>query len=672
MSKIKEFIQSPDKRQHLKTIVIAMSILIATFSATLLTNWITSLKSASDPPEPPGIYFERRDDLLRARSNQVIEAWQYAGPRRQSICNETIFTDILVFGKTFEEGNRVRLDFDRDNNRYYCFKAIDQNGIAGFASYSVTDLDRPIIVFKQTSDKLTASLDPQTEANIYTSDWQHVLLGNSTEECSEKAFLDQASIFSSNEIVLGIIEQDLHYCFRLMAKNGDYIYQIRTVTDDKNTAAQINVLKSGNKLYLSSTQTIKNWVVAVLDETENCESENFKDAQNYRLSSNQITIINLHLETRQAEDYCIRAQNKIGLYSYKKYILDEEPLINIKTSFTSARSRLVLTAESFSSVSGWQVAHLGSINDCQVDRFSGQNIVAYQRQIEVAYPSNRSQIYCWQATSGQNKTYAVHLVPAADKMIATYRIGNQIKAYSLGAQLSNWQYISRDNQRNESGSLDHCDDLDFSNNTAIANGQMITFGQVKQYCFRAVNQAGVNHHSRWFTADLYLNESQAGENAVVLANDLKLTDLGKFIFYSTKPKFHEDLSDLQSSCNLKTAFSCYSFEDRRIHILKSSETTKDLDELRTSITQAVRWHYLTDQQRIVQDFELAILYQDNQAFFDEVLPKNFYIDKFYEGEFLDGFYNFLMTQATDGINLRDWQESWQYYHQSFFNPKTDD
>ena len=95
MGKTKNFFQSKDNRHQFKTFVIGLAVLVATFSATLLTGWIASLKSAPTEVEQPNIVFERSGDLLTAKANEEIESWQYVGPRRQSNCNETLFSNFL-------------------------------------------------------------------------------------------------------------------------------------------------------------------------------------------------------------------------------------------------------------------------------------------------------------------------------------------------------------------------------------------------------------------------------------------------------------------------------------------------------------------------------------------------------------------------------------------------
>ena len=669
MPKIKKLLKSPENRQQFKTIIIGMAVLISTFGATLLTGWITSLKSAPEEIFPPNIQFERQGDLLIAKSNQEIETWQYVGPRRKSTCDESIFASLLV-GKTFKEGNQVRLSFERDNNMYYCFRAIDYNQISNLAFYAVTDLEEPIIIFREGQGRLTASLSSDADTDAYTDDWQYILLASPTAACTEGVFLSQAEFIHSSAIVqLYTEDQDNYYCFRLATTDGHYIYQAKEILANENAAILVTVLESGDKLHLSANQKIINWVATKLQQSDDCSAAIFDDRQNYHLSTEQIAVVNLHSTARQNERYCLRAQNKYGVYDYKEYSLTgTDFFVTVSAQLTRDQSRLTLEATTDSNVSQWQIVQVDNLSDCEGESFNAQIPISNRNSTEIEYPSTTSRIYCWQASNGQDKAYAAYVIPAGNMMVATYRAGNQIKALSLRSQLKNWQYVSQSLIPSQDDAKIHCSNLDFNAGNQIVKQQNIVVDKVQQYCFRAEDPSGQNHYGYWFTADLQSNTTQAEETAAIWADNLELTELGRYVFYQTKPKFYKELSDLHNVCQSKTKISCYSAKDGRIHIHKVTDYSNHPIDVKADIAQAIRRNYLTIDQRLAQNSELLILYKQNKTAFDKILPANFYANRFYEEEFLEEFYVFLMSQSSEEINIDDWQEnSWQKHYQLFFN-----
>lgn len=222
MNKIKDYSQSPDNRAQIKAFIIGLAVLVATFGATYLTGLITSLKSASHEVQPPFIFIETEDDLLKAKSPEQIETWQYIGPSQQSSCDESLFNNFLGFGKTFKEGNRVRLEYERDINKYYCFKGVDSKGIANFAGHYIKDLKRPAITFQQTDQSLTASLGNHVDQNTFdVTSWQYVVLASANTACGGEVFSNNQQIFHQPGVELTENNQEISYCFRIR-QGGEY------------------------------------------------------------------------------------------------------------------------------------------------------------------------------------------------------------------------------------------------------------------------------------------------------------------------------------------------------------------------------------------------------------------------------------------------------------------
>ncbi|MYB40504.1 hypothetical protein F4X86_04560 [Candidatus Saccharibacteria bacterium] len=659
---LKSLFKSTTFRQHAKTVIVGLSVLIATFSATLLTGWITSRKTPPETIDRPRISFEIRDDLLTVKADKTIVAWQYVGPQRQSTCDQSIFANFLGFGQTFKEGDRVRLDFRRDNNRYYCFKAVAGDDTVGFGFYYVTDLPPPAILFQQTADSLMASLSGHADRNDYTDNWQHVLLANERGACSEAAFTDPSAIVAEKSVALAPSEEDRHYCFRLQAKSGEFVYRLALVPAGENAPLTISTLLSGSQLYLLADQEIKNWATSPAPGA-GCGPGDFADADLYRLSSEQVAIINLDSAAAQQASYCIRAQNLAGIYSYQKF---DPPLgrANMTINASLQSGRLNLSASTETPAGNWQIRRAASLNGCQPANFTGLEVISNGRDYTVGYPTSRQRIYCFRALPAVGALYGSYRVPPGDNLVGTYRFGDLINAHSIHPELNNWQHVRRELAAESANN--HCSVADFTLNADVRSQRSLDFSQVEQYCFRAADSAGVFHYGRWFTADLRLETARTDEAVALLASELGLSELGRVIFYQGQPRFHDKLSELRKICEAAVRAGCYLPEDNRFHVLDDTFEEDDLLELRRSLAKAARLSYLSPEQRAVQTFEISLIYRANRGYFDRLLPADFYNDHFYEDELAAGLHDILVSLPPDQVTDSAWRASWAKWREALF------
>ena len=660
MNFIKNFIQSPQHRPQIKAAVIGLALLTATFSATLLTGWITSRKTASQEAKPPQISVNIQNDLLLAESSDQITNWQYVGPNEHSTCDQTLFDDFLGIGKTFKEGRQVRLEYERDFGKHYCFKAINSEGVPGYGHHHVQRLARPLIGFTQTPDKLKAHLERNdADQGFDESSWQHVILADSGASCAAEAFSDVERIIAGATAALLAENRELHYCFRI-SKANSYAYQAKSVFSAPSQPANIKSLRSGDNLYLLADQSVKSWAVATLNSAKQCGESYFAN-RTADLTDRQVAIIHLQLETKQAENYCIRAQNQNGLFSYHPYLHSPGLAIEIRPSLSGDSLRLQAGSES--SIGGWQVIAVDSVGDCAPATFGDQtNILARASAITLEYPAGDRLVYCWQARQGQLAAYAAYEVPAGRVMILADQQLQKIEAESLLRPLDNWQYVSREKQAAPIGSGRHCSIGDFIGEVFAGQSALPETGY--QYCFRAEGGSGKTHYGSWRTTDSASAATQYEEIAVILANDLELTGLGQAILQAARPIVHDDLASLRRVCGLANRFSCRA-DDGRLHLLKTARTNNEQrNELRRSFARLVRWNLLSAEQRASQDFELLLLYESHQEAFDAALPANFYLNHLYRSKFIDDFHDFLISQPNS------WRElggpDWQNYYLLFF------
>ena len=665
MSRVRDLFESTTFRQHAKTVIVGLAVLVATFSATLLTGWITSRKTPPDAVAGLQINFEIQADFLTAKADSPVRTWQYVGPKRQSTCDESIFDNFLGFGQTFKEGDRVRLDFHRDNNSYYCFKAIAVDGTTGFGFYYVINLPRPVITFEQTKTTLTAGLSNQVDRAAYTDNWQYVLLANKQSACSASAFADPLTVTGGKSVALTISEHDLHYCFRLQAVDGSYTYRLGLVPAGEHAPPVISTFFSGRQIYLLADQEIKTWAVA-LAPAASCGSGDFADPNLYRQSREQIAIINTDSAAAQLDSYCVRAQNQAGLYSYERLEPSGGQAAITITAALEAGGRLNLTARANMPAGGWQIRRAAALSGCQPENFTDLGLVSSGASHTVGYPTSRYRVYCFRATAGGEFIYGAYRLPAGGNLVGTYRLGDLISGHSIYPQLDNWQYAQRELTDATVGS--HCSAADFTLGANVVPQQTVRFSRVEQYCFRAESGGGGGwHYGRWFTANLRLDSTRTDETAAALAAELGLSELGRLILYQTQPSFHDKLSELREICQAAVRAACYLPDENRLHVLEAARNEDDWVELRRNLAQAARLTYLTPDQRAVQIFELSLIYRNNRAYFDTLLPGDFYDDHLYEDELAAELADILISLPEAAVDDAGWRLSWLRWREALFD-----
>ena len=373
-----------------------------------------------------------------------------------------------------------------------------------------------------------------------------------------------------------------------------------------------------------------------------------------------MAIIHLHLESQQPEDYCIRAQNENGLYSYIAYEDQQtidvlvEPLLNLQ------ENTLTLTAQEEGTVNLWMIVSVTEVNNCKESAFNDETAIIQNNAISFPYPADRARIYCWRAVRGEDNAYAVYSVPRTNDLIAAYHDRTTIQARAMLAPLTDWRYIAT---APGNKAAEHCTSLDFSR-PQVNDGDRATFSEVTEYCFQATDTADQQHYGSWSKADPRPVALAVEEAVVNIANDLELTELGRFLLYAADPKIHAGRAEFTLVCPASAEISCYSEDDGRFHLLRhSSLSEKQLAELRNTFTQIVYLDYLTEAQRQSLNFELLILYRQHRELFDQLLPSNFYRHHFYEGDFVADFHTFLLAEPYD---LPESLSVWNNYYHLFF------
>ena len=391
-----------------------------------------------------------------------------------------------------------------------------------------------------------------------------------------------------------------------------------------------------------------------------CDATNFDDETNYHLNYEQIAVVILRVNLRLQDNYCIRAQNQDGLFAYKKYEREQsEDFIQIRSEIDTENSLLKLSAGNRIPIENWRIARVSGFSDCNDQQFENQTVVAETNTLTLEQPLAQTKIYCFQATRAEQKTYAVYFVASNDNMLGVYNNNAEIKAVGFLQDFTNWYSETALPEAKDDLLGGDCPKTTESLRPSLTNSSLI-YTQSHLYCFVGATEDGNNYYSPWIQARPLDISPEIEEYIVILAHDIGLTELSRFVLYQAQPTFYENLGQLREVCGQKAQISCFIESDKSVHILKKENNQQYLTELKTTIAQVIRWHYLTTAQRQAHNQHLLLFYQQNMTEFEEILPDNFYNNHMYLSDFINDFHAFLITKNVD------WDPTWQHWQALFF------
>ena len=648
------------RRQNIKTIIVAVTIFVTTIGATILVGWITSIQSTSQYDAlPPQIDFEKREDILIATSFDDVESWHYVGPIDQSDCDNSLFDEVLL-GKRYKEGNQIRIDYARDYQKYYCFRATSQDNRPGFAIYYLDKLIPPAILFKISQTEIEAYLNPDEDSTTYSNNWQHVTLKDSITACDQLAFShNQTAVVNGNKANTDNFQEDKYLCFRLSTLSGDHVYQAKLVQINSSIEPVINAHLLGSNLYLTSDQLNISWQAVNLDASQNCQLNSFNNQNTY--IKKPVAIINTQQANNTNTNFCIRVINPKGVDNYYIYLADQnKPSIDIviETSRSLDGQTIAMEAKVNQDTVGWQVKHVKDIQTC-VDNFQDQPTLANTAAISTDYFRSQLTIFCWQ---GSNPSYqiskAVFIIPASTNRLVSYQLDSTITSRDLWAEpLNNWQFIKTDQQPLTTT----CHATDFEAYTTYS-GQTATGEEATYYCFRAqLNQN--TYYSQWIKANL--GSTKSDEYKIALGYDLKLTKLGQALLNQAELKIHDNQNQIRLACSSSIIDSCYNKRQNMIHLYKYANYDHSSTDLKLALLQYLRQNLLNSNQREIQNFQLQSDYLLQTDLINNLDVNNHLSQTIFQSEFDDITYSLVMKAIIDNPNNQQLND-WRNYYQLFF------
>ena len=653
MGSLKDFLQQPSaKKQYLKNAIIIFSVLFATMAATLLVGWLTSLNSSPVNQEPPTINFKLKDGFLTASSDSNIVDWKYVGPRIPSSCDASVFQDIVGFGASFERGNHLLLDFERDQHKYYCFRATDSENLSGFAAYHVHNLKEPLILFETEGEFIKAVLNPSANADLYTDDWSFTALESFDEACRGSAFTGiSQEIVSGNRVYFKDLENNQLFCFRLRMQSGNYIYRPKLIILQNYTIApEIQIIPLSGHLYLKANQPIQTWQTVVSSKDATCQWQSFKEIDDS--SQENLAVIRIRKQD-YGRAYCIRGETVDNFWGYKKYQI--EPVRNqLDIRLTkNNKSQPVLTVENNLNYRGrWYALPLDRAQDCQKNTFNPDQALSTSNSIVAAADAQEVKLYCWQAERNGVLVTAATIIPPYNKSILPYKVDNQIYAGSLYPPMGNWRYTTTTNAPLSEKCAQVIEEVQEVSFRQPLEGQLFQF-----YCLKAADVYGGSHYSDWF----YNQPLSPSSEQVALARDLGLSELGQHTFYQVQFKSHRQRQSLLAHCPSSVRFSCYNEKEATLHLLRRGDYLKYSDQIRRDIALAL-FDYLPEGSINVLRTEIEILYAQQSQLLNASLNDSLFLHNLHKN-----VYTFLIQRLLDNPENHSFGDFWSNYITTFFD-----
>ena len=658
MNSLKKFLQTPSaKKQNLKNTVTILAVLIATIAATVLVGFLTSLNSTPPKIIAPTISFQVHNNVLKAEASGEISHWKYVGPRASSACDASVFQEVLGFGVSFKDGQTVFLDFEQDQQKYYCFRATDTDNVTGYGVYHARNLVKPPIVFKLKSNQLEASLSDQEDPQFYKDDWLYLKLNDDQQVCDAQAFADISQlIYQGPRIDISQLAADTIYCFRLSTTNNGYIYRRKVVLKNHSSSTpQVTIVALSGYLYLQADQPIKRWQAIILTGNQKCHWSNFGDQ--ISTSYENVSIIRVR-SNDIGRTYCVRAKNKDGLWGYKSLkILKNNQQLEVTISRSAQNNQTRLMVKTSASQTGyWYQLNLTEAKQCRNKDLVSKPALNSGKSLLLDNHHSQPKIYCWYALNNSGGLVAAIPVWSPYQSIIPYATDQKIKVASLATGLNNYQYLSLDEHQSTPLACDQLLSGDQPSNARPVATALVEAPVNHSYCFKALDNLNNPHYSSWFKNKL----RRPSATQVALARDLQLTPLGSYIFYQLPLKRHQDLASLRQACASNVSLSCYNPEDQQFHLLSGSDYLSNLDQLKNDFAIAL-YDYLGSGAQAGLRFELQLLASSQTRLLDPATT-NLYLED------LDRtLYNYLILQLQASPS-KSFGDFWLRYLNLFFTP----
>ena len=302
--------------------------------------------SSSPAPTPVGalrVTVSRQGNRLTATANRTISDWRYLiYESKPANCDQT---NLYFTASNGQVGRDNVVDLaPADSNRYYCFEAIDTNGLKAYALYRVgrvteasfTPTPEPTHPTTVTKPAIKVTIDRRNNqliavANQRIANWRYLVYAQRPNCDTTNTYFDALNAQVGEGQIAPVTEQTVgyYYCFRARTADGRVGFGLHRVTrafvqpttqptptdptlpPPLTTAVRISVSRNRTHVVAQANQNIASWRYLVYSQSPPCNNNNvyFERVNNALVgTSNQAPWI----EVSQDRYYCFRAKTADG------------------------------------------------------------------------------------------------------------------------------------------------------------------------------------------------------------------------------------------------------------------------------------------------------------------------------------------------------------------------
>ena len=300
--------------------------------------------SSSPAPTPVGalrVTVSRQSNRLTATANRTVSDWRYLiYESRPANCDQTNPYFTASNGQVGRD-NVVDLA-PADSNRYYCFEAIDTNGLKAYVLYRVGRVTEapftpaPEPTHPTAKPAIRVTIDHRNNqliavANQRIANWQYLIYSQRPNCDATNTYFDTLGAQVGEGQIGPVTEQTVgyYYCFRARTADGRVGFGLHRVTrafvrptsqpiptgptlpPPLTTAVRISVSRTRTHVVARANQNIASWRYLVYSQSPPCNNTNvyFERVNNALVgTSNQAPWI----EVSQDRYYCFRAKTADG------------------------------------------------------------------------------------------------------------------------------------------------------------------------------------------------------------------------------------------------------------------------------------------------------------------------------------------------------------------------
>ena len=175
--------------------------------------------------------YNRQQSALVAQADEPVAEWSYVESVTESACEIGAPHLGITTTVVWSPGNSVVITYPEDNDKLYCFKAVDAAGVVGFGwgrapEHIPVPGDYGIVVFRSGSQMTVRASDDRPIR------WSEKQVDEKPASCRDVSFPSGAAAYIGSHTVMATDEQqETYYCFKGIDESGTVAHSLPELVD---------------------------------------------------------------------------------------------------------------------------------------------------------------------------------------------------------------------------------------------------------------------------------------------------------------------------------------------------------------------------------------------------------------------------------------------------------